>query len=105
MGKKDYNAPEPKLASYWTEYVGWEKRAESELPFLKQLLHEHGSKTILNAALGDGFTTVLLAKQGLDVSSNEIDPNYEAIARRNAARHGVELKAVTKYNWLEFSKM
>ena len=90
------------IYSLWSDMVGWEKRGRTETPFLTSVLSENGARSVMNAALGDGFTTIELLRGGFNVTSNEINPRYEALARKKAAERGLSLE-VTRHNWLSFS--
>ncbi len=92
------------IYSLWSEFVGWGQRSRTETPFLIDILSRNGCRSVINAALGDGFTTIKLLGKGFEVTSNEIDPRYEAIARKKAAERGLSLD-VTHNNWLGFSRV
>ena len=70
------------LAECWPEFVNCRKRLEAESSFLLNLVRQRG-RSILDAAMGTGCEAVFLAKQGFDVTGNEIDSEL--------ARHASEL--------------
>ena len=57
------------FALHWDELVGWEDRAFAETDFLLNLLKKYHSTKILDVALGTGFHSIELLKQGVVVKS------------------------------------
>lgn len=91
------------LVSFWTEFVGWEKRKKGERGFFARKLKEHNCNYILDTALGDGVNSVRLIQEGFKVESNEIDEEYRKSALKNASKNNVEL-SIKSYDWRELTK-
>jgi SAM-dependent methyltransferase len=81
------------FASHWDELVGWEARASEELPFLSKILKEHGCFSILDVALGTGFHSIILAKEGYALDACDISPAMVAVANENIKMNKVFVNA------------
>ncbi len=87
----------------WRDFVDWEARLNSpEIPFLVRQFRNRTAQ-VLDACLGDGFDSIQLLKQGMNVTSNDIDPHFIEKALENASHNGVTLN-VTTHNWLEIDR-
>ena len=73
--------------------VGWEKRSDTDIPFLLNLIKKFECKNVLDVALGTGFHSIELLKKGLLVKSIDVSPAMITVAKRNAAQYSVALDA------------
>jgi len=92
------------LADVWTDFVDFERRSQTEIPFLLEQLAEFDKPKVLDACLGSGATSIGLKLAGIeDVVSNEIDGDFVRVAEMEARKHGVNLD-VREYNWMDFGR-
>jgi glycine/sarcosine N-methyltransferase len=91
------------FANHWDELVGWEKRSSTEIAFLMSLLKKFNCRSVLDVALGTGFHSVELLKQGLRVKSVDVSPAMIKVANQNAKRHSVTLDMVCA-DWAELDR-
>jgi glycine/sarcosine N-methyltransferase len=91
------------FADHWDELVGWEKRSTTEIAFLMGLLKKFNCRNVLDVALGTGFHSVELLKQGLRVKSVDVSPAMIKVADQNAKRHSVTLDVVCA-DWAELDR-
>jgi len=91
------------FASHWDELVGWEKRAAAETAFLSSLIEKFKCKNVLDVALGTGFHSIELLKQGVRVTSIDVSPAMIEVAKQNAKHHAVTLD-VTCADWIDLDK-
>jgi SAM-dependent methyltransferase len=91
------------FASHWDELVGWEKRSAAETAFLLELIEKFQCQNVLDVALGTGFHSVELLKNGLQVKSVDLSPAMIDVAKKNAHQHAVMLDVVCS-DWTEISK-
>jgi SAM-dependent methyltransferase len=101
MVNKYHHTTEAELVGFFSEYIDWPKRAKGEQGFFARVLREHGCRTVFDSCLGEGYDSVTLIKEGFDVASNEIDPNFRDKGCANAEEHGIELKLTPGYDWRE----
>ncbi len=86
------------------DFVNFEERRKTEIPFLLDQLQEYPEPKVLDACLGSGATTIGLKLAGIDdIVSNEIENYLIEKAQTFAARQGISLN-VTNYDWREFDK-
>lgn len=97
------NANSRKLSSIWGDFINWDKRLETEGPFLLSQLKRHGCRRVFDAALGEGVVSIFLLKNGFDVISNELDPEFRKRAAANAKREGVVLD-IRSHFWQDIHK-
>lgn len=89
------------LAEMWPDYVDFEKRWKTEIPFLLKFLKKYKKPKVFDAAAGAGVTSIGLKLAGIkDVISNEIDENFRKVALEQAKKYGVTL-TFTTYDWRE----
>jgi SAM-dependent methyltransferase len=92
------------LSLLWLDFVNFEKRRKTEIPFLLKQLKEYRCPKVFDSCLGSGPTTIGLKKAGItNVVSNEIDDIFLRIAEQEAKKHGVRL-CVTRYDWRELNE-
>jgi len=92
------------LASLWADFVNFEKRRKSEIPFLVEQLKEHSNPKVFDSCLGSGPTTIGLKLVGIkDIISNEIDIDLIKVALREAIKYGISLK-ITQYDWRKLNE-
>lgn len=99
--KSNYNSKV--LVEMWKDFIDWEKRRKGEGGFLLKSLRKYNCRKIFDACLGDGADTIHLLKNGLDVTSNDLDELFIKKARSNAKEHGVKLK-ITNFDWRNVGK-
>lgn len=91
------------LAEIWPDFVNFEKRGKSEIPFLLSHLKEYEDPKVFDACLGSGATTIGLKLAGINnVVSNEIDEDFIRIAQEEARKSKVQLNT-TSYDWRELN--
>lgn len=91
------------LVELWSDFIDWEKRRKGENGFLIQQLKRFNCKTVFDACLGDGADSIYLIKEGLEVTSNDIDRLFIKKAEKHAKELGIKLK-ITEFDWLELEK-
>jgi glycine/sarcosine N-methyltransferase len=80
---------EEALSNKWVDFVNSNERMKLLGPFLLNILEPYKHGRILDAAAGIGCETIFLAKNGYDVTTNEIGKRLSEIARINARREEV----------------
>lgn len=93
------------FVGYWDELIGWEGRARGENGFFQRLLRAHGARKVLDAACGTGFHSVMLARDGFEVTASDGSENMLARTTENAKRYGAELADVRLADWLHLSEV
>ena len=89
------------IAEMWPDFVNFEKRWETEVPFLLKKLKRYKNPKVFDSALGAGVTSIGLKLNGIeDVISNEIDEEFRKVALQQAKKYGVSL-TITQYDWRE----
>jgi SAM-dependent methyltransferase len=91
------------FVSYWDDLIGWEGRAQGEDRFFQRLLAAHNVRTVLDAACGTGFHSVMLTRDGFEVTASDGSENMLARTVENAERHGVELAGAKVADWLHLT--
>jgi len=92
------------VRSLWLDYVNFEKRRATEVPFLLQQLSDYAHPPVFDAALGSGATSLGLRLAGIeDIISNEVDDSLIKLAEHEAQRVGVTLTIIS-YDWRELSR-
>jgi SAM-dependent methyltransferase len=87
-----YTAFSHSLAAYWPSFVDCPKRLITEAPLLDRITWDATGEPILDACAGIGCESIYLRKRGLEVTSNEIDPELRAVASTIAGSQGVHLQ-------------
>jgi glycine/sarcosine N-methyltransferase len=82
------------FASHWDELVGWEQRSAADASFLLGLIQKFKCQKILDVALGTGFDSIKLLREGLQVTSVDISQAMIDVAKQNAARYSVQLDVI-----------
>jgi len=89
------------LAEMWPDFVDFEKRWKTEIPFLLEKLKNYKNPKVFDSALGAGVTSIGLKLAGIkNVISNEIDEEFRKVALQQAKKYGVSL-TITQYDWRE----
>jgi SAM-dependent methyltransferase len=88
------------FADRWDELVGWKKRAAADKGFVLGLLRRYRCERILDVALGTGFHTIELMKEGLSVKALDVSQSMIDVAVANAAKHSVQLDVVCS-DWVD----
>jgi len=77
------NQFDSKVAKYWDELINWNRRFRSEKKFLSKILKKHSCRTVLDVATGTGFDSILLSRQGFNVTSIDSSNNMLREAKKN----------------------
>lgn len=88
------------LAHRWSEFVGWERRAQTMIPFLLRIANMKPDTRVLDLAAGIGCEVIELSRLGFDVVANEIQPEMRDQAQDKAGPHR-ELIRWTSVDWLD----
>ena len=96
--RNDSKGIEEHLARIWPTFVNCHKRLITEAPFLQKLINLFPNPIVLDAAMGIGCEVVWLAKNGIDVIGNEINPILSQIAYNRARKSGVTIR-VENVDW------
>lgn len=86
------------IAHIFRDFVHFEQRKRTEIPFLEEQLECFKKPLVLDACLGTGVTSIGLLQKRYAVRSNEIDTAFCAVATEEAATHGVSLDLLC-YDW------
>jgi SAM-dependent methyltransferase len=84
-----------RLARAFDVMTDWDSRLALELPFLQQVLGQHGAKRVLDAACGTGWHSIALARGGYTVAGCDASPEMIGRAKENAAQAGVAVRFET----------
>ncbi len=87
-------------ANLWPDFVNFEKRRITEVPFLIEQLRHYSSPRIFNSCLGSGASSIGLQLEGFNVVSNEIDKEFTRVGMEEAAKYGIDL-TLTTHDWRE----
>lgn len=79
------------LALLFDVMTNWDERMAAEGPFLRAVLDDASAHTVLDAACGSGGHALWLAQQGYRVAGADVSPVMIAIARRKAAKAGLDV--------------
>lgn len=79
------------LASLWSDFIDWDKRRRGERGVIASVLRGHNCNLVLDAALGDGCDAIYLSRQGFNVSGNELDSIFRALATINITRASADI--------------
>ena len=89
------------IAEMWPDFVDFEKRWKTEIPFLLDKLKNYKDPKVFDSALGAGVTSIGLKLAGIkNIISNEIDEEFRKVALQQAKKYGVSL-TITQYDWRE----
>lgn len=77
----------------WDDLIDWDRRADGEGNFFREILTAHGARTVLDVACGSGYHAIGLLDAGFEVTAT--DGSYAMVAKAlaNARARGVSLKA------------
>ncbi len=89
----------PDFVSRWDDLIDWDGRAEGEAGFFHRLLNAYGIETVVDAACGTGFHSVVLAQDGFKVWACDGAPTMIDKTRANAQSQGVALAGVEVCDW------
>ncbi len=79
------------LAPMFDVMTDWEARLAAEGPFLRKILEEAGSRSVLDAACGSGGHALALAGWGYAAAGVDASPVMVEMARRKAAEAGRDI--------------
>ncbi|MBI3037015.1 class I SAM-dependent methyltransferase [Candidatus Woesearchaeota archaeon] len=100
--RRDINLDAAVLYGMWADFVNFEKRRRTEIPFLVTRLAEYDNPRIFDASLGSGATTFGLKLAGLEkIVANETDSHLANFAKKEAKRLGIDwsMITVTSHDW------
>ena len=87
------------IVENWDDYIDWERRQETENGFFQKLLRENGATKVLDIACGTGYHTVMLARDGFDVTASDGSATMVAKARENAENAGLTKVPFHSVDW------
>lgn len=90
------------IVEQFSQFIDWNKRELTTFPFFLKMVQKRPCLKILDSAAGDGFDSVMFAKQGYDVTANEIDDDFSQALYENARKHRVTLSLTPGYDWRKF---
>lgn len=93
------------FVSYWDDLIGWEGREKGEGSFFQRLLTAYDCRSVLDAACGTGFHSVILARDGFNVTASDGSANMLAQTVANADEHGVKLADAQVADWLRLHEV
>lgn len=96
--RRKLNLRQSDLVSMWDDFIDWPARRATEKGFLERAFERRWITRVFDACCGTGCDSIHLLRQGLQVTSNEIDPVFRRKARENAERNGVRLR-LTAHDW------
>jgi SAM-dependent methyltransferase len=88
----------------WDELINWKARWESEQGFFQEILRNYDAARVLDAACGTGFHTVMLARDGFNVTGADGSAEMVRKAQENAQRAGVKELPVVEAEWTKMSQ-
>lgn len=94
----------PDFVDRWDELINWKARRESEGGFFQGILQSHGAVTVLDAACGTGFHTVMLAMDGFKATGADGSAEMVSKAKENAERAGMPDLPVVEAEWTTMSE-
>jgi SAM-dependent methyltransferase len=77
-----------------TADMAWTDRTEAEVERAMRMLRPQGGERVLDLACGSGRHSLELKRQGFDAVGADISPELLEIARREAAKEGLEVEFV-----------
>jgi SAM-dependent methyltransferase len=77
-----------------TADMAWTDRTEAEVERAMRMLKPQGGERVLDLACGSGRHSLELRRQGFDAVGADISPELLEIARREAAKEGLEVEFV-----------
>jgi len=77
-----------------TADMAWTDRTEAEVERAMRMLRPQGGERVLDLACGSGRHSLELKRQGFEVVGADISPELLEIARRDAAKEGLEVEFV-----------
>ena len=92
------------FAEHWDELIDWKKREMVEDNFLINILKQYNVNSVLDLATGTGFDSVMLLKNGFDVTSIDSSKAMLNVASQNAKKNHVNIKPVL-CDWVDLDQM
>ena len=77
-----------------TADMAWTDRTEAEVQRAMRMLRPQGGERVLDLACGSGRHSLELVRQGFDAVGADISPELLEIARRDAAKEGLDVEFV-----------
>jgi SAM-dependent methyltransferase len=88
----------------WDELINWKGRWESEQGFFQQVLRRYDAARVLDIACGTGFHTVMLRRDGFDITGADGSAEMVRKAQENAQRAGLRGTPIVQAEWTTLSK-
>jgi SAM-dependent methyltransferase len=88
----------------WDELINWKARWESEQGFFQEVLRNYDAAKVMDAACGTGFHTVMLARDGFNVTGADGSAEMVRKAQENAQRAGVKGLPVVEAEWTKMTE-
>jgi SAM-dependent methyltransferase len=93
----------PTFVDKWDELIHWDRRTDGEQGFFADTLHAAGVRTVLDAAAGTGYHSVMLADAGFEVTTTDVSGPMLRRAEQNGLDHGHALRTV-QADWRELDR-
>lgn len=101
LEKNQFNS---KVALNWDELINWDKRFKTENFFLSKILKKYSCHSVLDVATGTGFDSVMLSRQGFDVTSIDSSHDMLTVAKKNFMIYKIKPK-LRLMNWKNLNKI
>lgn len=89
----------PEFAGRWDELIDWQRRAEAENNFFRDILRAHGVERVLDIACGTGYHAVTLRAEGFQVTAADGAPSMLDRTGENARRFGIDDLRIVEAEW------
>ena len=89
----------PEFAGRWDELIDWQRRAEAENNFFRDILKAHGVERVLDIACGTGYHAVTLRAEGFQVTAADGAPSMLDRTGENARRFGIDDLRIVEAEW------
>jgi len=80
------------LSSNYDQFVNWNSRLETEIPFLDKVLTTNNVRSVLDSACGTGMHAIALAKSGFQSFGCDLSEPMIQIAEKNAEHESAKVK-------------
>lgn len=85
------------IAPYYDLMTNFSNRLVNDFGAIKNILTKYDIKTALDAGCGSGVHSIIMAKNGIDVTGLDSSTEMLELARKNALREGVEFPLENEY--------
>ncbi|MEZ5359485.1 MAG: class I SAM-dependent methyltransferase [Candidatus Zixiibacteriota bacterium] len=86
-----------KIAPYYDLMTDFANRLVNDFGTIKNILTQYDIKKALDAGCGSGVHSIIMAKNGVDVTGLDASAEMLELARKNALREGVEFPTEKEY--------